>query len=127
MAISSLAMVLDFVQSVRRKEPFALWGPRHIDRWTLPPLLVIVIFVPGVLVGGQMWLPLENVVHRETVVGYVLEDDGEWITLVRDDDRSLEYVRVADVTERNVCLVERLPVWGASGAGESARHCPRWL
>lgn len=57
------------------------------------------------------WLPAE-VVHlpkRETIVGYVVEDDGEWITLVRELDRSVLKIPTSDVLDREICRLDPRP------------------
>jgi hypothetical protein len=53
----------------------------------------------------QPWLPAEAVTltSGQTLVGYTLSDDGDWVVFLRDQDRTIGYYLAADVVNRQVC------------------------
>ena len=65
-----------------------------------------------------MWLPAERltIAGADGVdVGYVIEDEGPWLTVLRHGDRRLLRVEAGSVTAREVCsLVDATSVLGRS-------------
>jgi hypothetical protein len=54
---------------------------------------------------SQPWLPAETITltpHRD-IVGYTLSSDGYWLEVLVADSRNIEYYRVGDVIEREIC------------------------
>jgi hypothetical protein len=53
-----------------------------------------------------MWLPAERLTIEGAdgvEVGYVIEDEGPWLTVLRHDDRRLLRVEAGSVTDREIC------------------------
>jgi hypothetical protein len=67
----------------------------------------LAIGTAGSLLGSSMWLPAERIslTNQPTTIGYVLDDDGEWGTLLSSDDRTIRKVAVASILDRTVCRV----------------------
>jgi hypothetical protein len=53
----------------------------------------------------QPWLPAETItlVSGQNFTGYVLSDDGSWLAVLKNDNRSVYYYRDADVANRQIC------------------------
>jgi hypothetical protein len=78
-------------------------------------LPVIVRLYPAPLTAGfyteivrQPWLPAEalTLTSHQTVIAYKLDDsDGVWIEVLRADDRSVVYYKMADIAGRQLCQV----------------------
>lgn len=53
----------------------------------------------------QPWLPAETITldSGQGFTGYVLSDDGDWLVLLRNDDRAVYYYPGADVAKRQIC------------------------
>jgi hypothetical protein len=55
------------------------------------------------------WLPAEQLTIAGTstpIIGYVLEDDGPWMTVLVNDPRTIESVQAAQVTGRRICSTQ---------------------
>lgn len=63
--------------------------------------VVLLVF----LLSDAVWLPQERIQLRGagTVVGYVVEEDGRWISILKEHDRALLFVEDDDVESREVC------------------------
>jgi hypothetical protein len=93
-------------------------GTRAIGTVAIIVLLpVIVRLYPAPLTAGfytgivrQPWLPAQalTLTSHQTVIVYTLDSDGIWMEALREDDRSVVYYRVADVTGRNLCQVSSI-------------------
>jgi hypothetical protein len=116
LALPVVFLILDFIGVVRKGQPFEFRSGRWGERFTAPPAFWIGSLVVGFFLAAQMWLPTEVIqtANRRTVA-YVLEDEGEWITIVRENNRRLAYVRADEVLSRQVCdadgLVTSPPLW----------------
>jgi hypothetical protein len=55
----------------------------------------------------QPWLPPETIMLNsgQKFTGYVLDDDGSWLVVLRNDSRTVNYYPGADVTSRKVCRI----------------------
>jgi hypothetical protein len=109
------AMVFDFFQAVRRHQSFDLWAERHHQRFTVPVTIWLWAVAVGFFIGAQLWVPPEVVeTPNRTTVVYVLEDEGEWLTVVRESGRRLDYIRESHIVNRDVCDLTDLspPLWG---------------
>jgi hypothetical protein len=53
----------------------------------------------------QPWLPAETItlVSGQNFTGYVLSDDGSWLAVLKNDNRSVYYYPDADVANRQIC------------------------
>jgi hypothetical protein len=61
------------------------------------------IFFVAILLP-QMWLPAERIVLRgSSVIAYVLEDDGDWTSLLLEEDRSIMRVKSDLIQSRTIC------------------------
>jgi hypothetical protein len=64
-------------------------------------LAVVVIVMPTV------WLPAENYTVIEQadtpLVGYFIEEEGRWVTVLQEPDRNLVRLRADEIQDRNVC------------------------
>jgi hypothetical protein len=93
-------------------------GARAIGTVAIIVLLpVIVRLYPAPFTAGlyadivrQPWLPAEalTLTSHQTVIVYKLDDDGVWLEVLREDDRSVVYYRLADVTGRQLCQVSSI-------------------
>jgi hypothetical protein len=61
-----------------------------------------------------MWLPAESVETRQgaTTVGYVLESDFVWTSVLVEETRSIRRFRTESVQSRTVCQVEESDIDG---------------
>jgi hypothetical protein len=93
----------------RRSLPFEIpdeaFAPRTWEKAMAVGLVAIygLLAVP-LLITDTVWMPtevlkLENGSH---LVGYVRED-GEWLRVIRRDDRLVEVIATQDVADRTVC------------------------
>lgn len=59
----------------------------------------------ALLFSEDVWLPQErlDLAQGGHIYGYVLEEDGPWVTILREDERELVLVQRADVVGRAVC------------------------
>jgi hypothetical protein len=80
-----------------RRTRFFLWAP-----------VVVVWFM--LALSAQMWLPAEIVRlgNGEGLVAFVIHDEGSWVTLLVDRDRSVRKVRQEEIISREVCELQRL-------------------
>jgi hypothetical protein len=90
-------------------------------------LFVVVVLI----VDDTVWKPTEALIldNDRGVIGYVRED-GRWLRIVRDDDRTVQVVETADVVSRRVCARSDPPWWSVSIAGSIGRrphHPPCFL
>jgi hypothetical protein len=116
LAVPVAFLILDFIRVVRKGQPFEFRSNRWGERFTAPPAVWIGSLVISFFFAAQMWLPTEvlETPNRRTVA-YILEDEGEWITIVRENNRRLAYVRADSVLSRQVCDADQLatspPLW----------------
>jgi hypothetical protein len=56
----------------------------------------------------QPWLPAEQITAKSgySVLGYVLSEDSNWVTVLRASARTIEYIPANDVIRRSVCETE---------------------
>jgi hypothetical protein len=88
---------------------FLVW--RRI-RWPLEYFAVFAVVISTLLDVPRVWLPAEDVRFAESrVTAYVLSVESDWMTLLREGDRSIMIVKTTEVESRNVCNVG-----GVSGA-----------
>jgi hypothetical protein len=94
----------------------------------------------------QPWLPAETITlsSGQAFTGYTLSDDGDWVVVLKDDNRTIYYYRASNVAKLQVCQMaqtslmqplitlvhagahapSRTPLCGASSAGRPAPHQP---
>lgn len=108
-AFVALLVVVYF--SIKRFWP---WGHEHINRVVIAPrgdrnrpasmLTIAGVLTVFLIAPSNMWLPLERVerVDSEPLVGYVLESNEEWTTLLTPAKR-IEVVQTPKVGAREVC------------------------
>ncbi|MDQ4025538.1 MAG: hypothetical protein M3217_08620, partial [Actinomycetota bacterium] len=83
-------------------------------RRNTPPFRLLLTLTMGVLLVGAglpfllssgMWLPQERVAlsRGRLVFGYVLEEEGEWVSVLREQNRELLLVSADDIVSRRVC------------------------
>jgi hypothetical protein len=83
---------------------FLVW--RKI-RWPLEYFAVVALVVTALLDVPRVWLPAEDVRLAESrVTAYVLSVESDWMTLLREGDRSIMIVKITEVESRNVCNVD---------------------
>ena len=100
-AFIAFGVIVLVLLGVRRR--FSLLRGR--PNWTL---LTPVFFAVGLwtyLYSGGMWLPPERLQLTDgtTVVAYVLRESGQWVAVLRDEDRQILFLRPADITAREIC------------------------
>jgi hypothetical protein len=62
------------------------------------------IAAAGLITTGGLWLPKEILtIGHQTYVGYVVAEQGTWVSVLRDEDRLLLWVRSEDVHSRQLC------------------------
>jgi hypothetical protein len=81
----------------------------------------------------QPWLPAETFTlsSGQRFVGYALGDDGTWIEILKDANRTITYYQASDITGRQICVISpviaRQPLLTLSsaraGAGSSPPTC----
>lgn len=78
------------------------WDRAKLLDWALYFLLAGLVFSPAV------WVPREKIEVAPIGVftGYVIEEDGPWITLLREDSRTVLRTRPAALIGREVCDAE---------------------
>lgn len=104
--------------------PLSSYWP--VLQWRLIGMALGVVFV--IAAAPTAWLPPENylvVGMTEEQVGYFVEDEGEWITILRDADRSLVRHRAEEVEDRDVCTFGfardalSTPIWNLVNRGQA--------
>ena len=60
----------------------------------------------------QPWLPTESISLSSgaSVVGYILSEDQDWVTVLNDGDRHIYYYHADQVDQRQVCQSSAVPV-----------------
>jgi hypothetical protein len=76
-----------------------------IDRSFVIITTVAIIFS---LIFGPVWLPAEVVKLDcgNQIIGYVLDDQGDWYSILKDNPRAVLRIEKSRLKERNVCLTE---------------------
>jgi hypothetical protein len=78
-----------------------------VRAWGLPVLIgyAALLTLTAAIVSDTVWMPAEVVTLEsgEQVVGYVVQDDGESLRLIRNDDRAVTVVDAGDIVDRQVC------------------------
>lgn len=101
-------------------------------QWRLVGVGLSVVFL--ITAAPTPWLPAESYqvagAEREQV-GYFIEEDGHWVTVLRDDDRSLVRYREDEIERREVCALKfprdvlATPIRNLiAGRQASLRECP---
>lgn len=68
---------------------------------------IVVLLFFSFIYTDVVWYPAELVTQdSSSFVGYVLEDDGNWMTVINETDRSVAYLETASVTDRKPCSLE---------------------
>lgn len=86
-----------------------LWWSKKRGREAEPLLdtfgrVLYVVLATGLLFSEAVWLPREIITAGgESYVGYVVEEEGAWTTILRDSDRLLLRVRDATIDSRQIC------------------------
>jgi hypothetical protein len=59
----------------------------------------------------QPWLPAETITMNSGAkfTGYVLADDGSWVVVLKDSNRTVIYYPSAEITGRQVCQLGATP------------------
>jgi hypothetical protein len=72
------------------------------------PIAVVVMFsvILILAVVSPVWLPAEilKIDNQSQVTGYVLNDQGDWYSILKDKPRSIVRVHKTRIKERTVCL-----------------------
>lgn len=87
--------------------------------YILTPLLAPVLLAPNV------WLPSEVLYMtgtRAPEVGYVLDDAGGYLTVLREEGRNVVRLRSSDVTRRQICDVDPLGGKPLFSLANESRH-----
>lgn len=71
--------------------------------------VLFVYVLLALLLNDDVWLPAERIDLMDSgrVVGYVISDQSEWVTILRESDRSLLRVSSSLVSDRQVCELPR--------------------
>lgn len=97
-----------------------------IVQWRLVGVALGVVFV--IAAAPTAWLPAERYVVdgiADEQVGYFIEEDGEWVTVLQDADRSLVRHPASDIQARVVCTlgsprdVFSTPIWNLANRGQA--------
>ena len=73
-----------------------------------PWIVTFTLFLVAFVIGQSVWLPTEVIITNErddAIIGYVLDADSEWISVLRDDDRYVERLRSESVVYRALCTL----------------------
>jgi hypothetical protein len=59
----------------------------------------------------EPWLPAETITlsSGQKFVGYTLSDDGTWITVLKDDTRTINYYLASEIIGRQICRIGQNP------------------
>jgi len=137
-----VAPVAGYTMRLRRR-----LGCARGERWQKPATLLILIpclvvflciaCVTSWRVMYDVWLPHEEIKLQSgrVEVGYVLSDNGDWISILRSGQRRVVRYREADVEKRVLCQLHRhgvladLTAWQALGpaawTAATEPDCPR--
>jgi hypothetical protein len=60
----------------------------------------------------QPWLPTESISlsSGDSVVGYILSEDQDWVTVLNDRDRHIYYYHAEQIGQRQICQSSAVPV-----------------
>ena len=73
-----------------------------------PWIMALTLFLIAFVIGQSIWLPTEVIITNEredAIIGYVLDADSEWISILREDDRYVERLRSDFVVYRAICTL----------------------
>lgn len=91
------------------------WQERHrllasksrnpLDLVLVGLLILLLMSAMPTLLNDQPWLPTERIVidGGDATVGYVVGSSSEWVTVLLDDNREIQYVLPSSVEERVMC------------------------
>ena len=67
-------------------------------------MVAAALLISDLIFTNKVWLPRERMmIGNSAFDGYVLQDDGEWMTLLSEGDRIVILALSSDVTAREVC------------------------
>lgn len=71
----------------------------------LYPLPVSDVYYTSLL--NQPWLPAETITlaNHQSVAGYVLESDQDWVEVLLSDDRTVVHYHTSQISERAMCQI----------------------
>jgi hypothetical protein len=94
------ALVVLYVLAARKRKQSPNWAD-HAWR----TILTVLLLITSTVTGPAVWLAPEAITlgSGDTVVAYVIEDEGEWATLLREKDRTVIRPRTSDIIARRVC------------------------
>jgi hypothetical protein len=120
-------------------EPVIRWVESRVERpsepdgrkplWTADPLAVLILATLSVylLSVPPVWLPAEVVTFgTQPTTGYVMGVADGWVSFLTDEDRSLEYHPLVEMTSRVICerVADDPTVLELLGRGASLPVCP---
>lgn len=82
----------------------------NTERRRLPTALTVSgVLISILLLGSQVWLPSERieVAGGGAIVGYVVDDDGNWASVLRERDRTVLLIRSDLIVARQICSLGR--------------------
>ena len=88
--------------------------------WFLALLGLLVGWFAGQWITmGRMWLPAESILIQtastnpaapasttDQLIGYVISEDGSYLTVLSEEDRLITYVKASEVADRTRCQLE---------------------
>jgi hypothetical protein len=111
--VAGALVVLAIEWQLARRRSRRVFG--SIDsNWLLGAGALLVL--AQIFIYGTMWLPAERVETRQgaTTVGYVIESDFVWTSVLLEESRSIRRFRTESVRSRTVCQVEESDIDGES-------------
>jgi hypothetical protein len=88
--------------------------------------ILSAVFALAVLIQPEMWLPPENFrvpEQRADMVGYFIEEDGEWLTVLDETSHRLIRFRESEISDRRLCTFRfdeplSTPLWTLLNPGQ---------
>lgn len=103
--------VLFVVLAIREWRARRTEGDLYLEEGLLRGIIASLIFLVFVspLFIDDLWVSREILeIENEKIVGFVLEDDGRWATILEDEKREVRYVDVEALESRNICKKDSL-------------------
>jgi hypothetical protein len=86
--------------------------PRVRGVGTIFVTLVASFFVGELLIATGLWLPAERFgFDGKQIVGYAVAADGDWTTILVEENRSILRVPSEEIRTRELCSLENTAIW----------------
>jgi hypothetical protein len=95
---------------IERQELLSSRSRSPLDLVLVGLVILLVVTAMPTLLNDQPWLPAEQIVvdNGDDIVGYVVNYSSDWVTVLINENREIQYLRPSEVERRDVCRLSVL-------------------